>query len=109
MIEWLVEYIRNYYINNELELETYNVFLAYKELFNVVKDKDYYIVNMNTDDLLEKVGFTNNRIVSPCGNKNKYQCVDNCCNIVWSNSDIEKNLIQQILDEKIKLSRYQET
>jgi NAD-dependent SIR2 family protein deacetylase len=103
-VEWLVEYIRNYYINNEMDLETYDIYLAYKRLFNIVKDKEYYIVNMNTDALLERAGFSSDRIVSPCGNKNIFQCSDNCSNIIWECPDIEKNIIQQILDEKVKLA-----
>lgn len=103
-VEWLVEYIRNYYINNEIDLETFNIFLAYKELFRMMGDKEYYIVNLNTDSLLEKAGFSNNRIVYPCGNRNNYQCVDNCSNIVWNNPDIGENIILQILDEKTALS-----
>lgn len=103
-VEWLVEYIRNYYINYEMDLETFDIYLAYKTLFNIVKDKEYYVVNMNTDSLLERAGFSINRIVSPCGNKNIYQCIDNCSNIVWECPDIEKNIIQQILDDKIQLA-----
>lgn len=104
-VEWLIEYIRNYYINNEVDLEQLNIFQAYKELFRMVKDKDYYIISLNTDGLLEKVGFSSDRIVHPCGFRNNFQCANNCSNEVWQNVDIENNIIQKILDKNIKLSQ----
>lgn len=102
-VAWLEEYIRNHYINNEIQLERLNVFLAYKKLFEIVKDKDYYIVNLNFDSLLEKAGFSADRIVYPCGNKGNFQCSNNCSNVIWSSSDIEDNIMKQILDNNKKL------
>ncbi len=103
-VEWLVEYIQNYYFNNEIELEQLNIFRVYEELFSFVKDKDYYIISLNSDGLLEKVGFLNNRVVHPCGFHNNFQCSNNCSNEVWYDEDIENNIIQQIMDKNIKLN-----
>lgn len=103
-VEWMLEYIRNYYLNSEIKLEELNIFKAYKKLFEQVKNKDYYIVSMNSDLLLEKAGFSKEKIVYPCGNRRHMQCVNNCSNEIWNSADIELKIVQKILDDNMKLN-----
>lgn len=101
---WLIEPIKKHYINFELDLEESSVFKAYKRLFKLMKEKDYFIVSMNSDSLLETAGFLTDRLVYPCGKQMLYQCSKNCTNQVWRNEDIDKSIIQQIMDRNVKLS-----
>ena len=47
----------------------------YKKLAELVGDKPYFIISMNTDDLIYKIdGLDCTKIVTPCGSMLKYQC-----------------------------------
>ena len=102
--EWIIEHIKNYHINSELNLDTFRIFRAYQKLFDLIREKDYYIVNMNLDSLLKRAGFLDKRVVYPCGTKSLYQCSNNCSNIVWENAEIEYQIIQNIFNKNIRLS-----
>lgn len=102
-VDWMIETIKNYYINSEINIEHVQTGQAYKELLNIIQDKDYFIVNMNTDGLLRKIGFNDEKIVYPCGRYNLYQCSNNCNNMVLDADEIDKEIIQMICDEQIKL------
>ncbi|PXV85367.1 hypothetical protein C8E03_1173 [Lachnotalea glycerini] len=102
--EWIIEHIKNYHINSELNLDTFRIFRAYQKLFELIREKDYYIVNMNLDSLLKRAGFLDKRVVYPCGTKSLYQCSNNCSNLVWENAEIEYQIIQNIFNKNIRLS-----
>lgn len=51
---------------------------AYKKLFSLVKDKDYFLVTVCKDDVVYKAGFDEEKIVAPCGTFRFLQCIDNC-------------------------------
>ena len=47
---------------------------AYECLYELVKDKSYFVVTMNADDMIYKTGFDKDRIVAPCGSAHMLQC-----------------------------------
>ena len=47
---------------------------AYEELYQLIQDKDYYIVTTLTDGAIYEMPFDKNRIVAPCGNIHWRQC-----------------------------------
>ncbi|KAB1440184.1 hypothetical protein [Candidatus Galacturonibacter soehngenii] len=102
-VDWMIETIKNYYIHSEIGIDHLQTGQAYRELFNIIQDKDYFIVNMNTDGLLEKVGFNHEKIVYPCGRHNQYQCCNNCNNKVVDADEIDKEIIALICDKQVKL------
>lgn len=61
---------------------------AYKNLWNLICDKNYFCISVNTDDILYQPitesgeTFRQNRIVTPCGGYRKLQC-SNGCEGVW--------------------------
>ncbi len=55
-----------------------DVIRAYKSLFELIKDKDYYIISTCTDDKIFNVDFDKTKIVTPCGGFRFLQCKENC-------------------------------
>lgn len=52
---------------------------AYNRLFEIVKDKDYFVVTTCMDDRIYDSMFSEERIVAPCGTWRYLQC-SQCCN-----------------------------
>lgn len=100
---WLDELIDNYYINHEIKVNKLHTYQAYQELFHLLKNKDYFIINLNSDGLMEKAGFQE-RVVYPCGSKSLYQCSHNCSDEVENAKDIDTDIIESIRDKNKKLS-----
>lgn len=59
---------------------------AYCNLYEMIKDKNYFIVSMRTDDIVydDKIGFSKERIVAPCGGTHLLQCENNCQDKVYT-------------------------
>ena len=52
--------------------------MAYENLFQLIKDKNYFIVSLSIDSYLKKIGFKEDRFVNPCGTYEKLQCDEGC-------------------------------
>lgn len=66
---------------------------AYRKLLEQVKEKDYFIISLNTDDLIYKCGFDDNRIVCPCGSDARLQCPDNCDGELYNASMLDSDAV----------------
>lgn len=94
--DWMLETIRKHDIDLGYSESFSNINTAYKALLELIKDKDYYIVSMNTDSILEKSGFDPKRIVYPCGNQVNYQCSNNCGDNVLESKDLDNQIVELI-------------
>lgn len=69
-------------IGKEFEKNRYqcheNAIEALRELHNLLIGKNYYLISTCINDILEKSGFEQERIVTPCGNLHMKQCVNQC-------------------------------
>lgn len=92
-IAWSVPFIEKAYLEKEKEAENVQ---AYKNLYNLVKGKNYFIVTTCIDGYIENAGFDLERVVEPCGNYLKLQCSEKCTNELWESesytSEIRKKL-----------------
>lgn len=61
---------------------------AYEALYDLIRDKDYYIVTTLTDGAVYEVPFDKNRIVAPCGNIHWRQCSKACTKDIWEESEV---------------------
>ncbi len=103
-VKILEDVLKKKYFSDDSNCENSSIYNAYKKLYNVIADKDYFVVTMNSDDLLEKSGFDGSKIVKPCGNWNMLQCATNCSNEVIDNTQIYKRLNIKIENkEKIQM------
>lgn len=54
--------------------EQAEVLQAYRELRERIGNQSYFVVTLNTDDLIYRAGFEAERVVAPCGSCGKLQC-----------------------------------
>ncbi len=59
------------YIPKELEN-------AYKNMYQILENKNYFIVSLTVDPYLYRMGFKEERFVNPCGTFKKLQCAEGC-------------------------------
>ncbi len=79
-IAWAVPFLERAYLEQERDAKTMK---AYRNLYELVKDKNYFIVTTCIDEHIEHVGFKPERIVEPCGNYAKLQCSEKCSTELW--------------------------
>lgn len=56
--------------------DDHEVIRAYNELRAMIGPKPYFVVTMNTDDLIYRSDFEEDLIVAPCGSMAKMQCAE---------------------------------
>lgn len=56
--------------------EDHRILNAYRRLRKLIGAKPYFVVTMNTDDLIYRSGFEEDLIVAPCGSMGKLQCTE---------------------------------
>jgi NAD-dependent SIR2 family protein deacetylase len=72
----------------------------YLDLFDIVKDKNYFIITTNVDGQFIKAGFNKEKIFSPQGNYGLFQCDKPCCNKLYDNKIfINKMIYNMDIDE----------
>lgn len=67
---------------------------AYKNLENLLTDKNYFIISLCMDDYIYEMGLDKDRMVAPCGGFRKMQCDNNCSHIL---SDIPQESYEAVL------------
>ena len=74
----------------------------YKKLFNLVKDKDYFVITTNVDDQFLKSGFSKDRFFRTQGSYAKMQCSKACHNKLYDNRELILEMIEKT-DEDLKI------
>lgn len=65
---------------------------AYEELFELIKDKDYFVVTTLTDGAIYNTGFDKKRITAPCGNVHWRQCSKSCTKDIWEEGEVPDDI-----------------
>ena len=65
---------------------------ASEELYQLIQDKDYYIVTTLTDGAIYEMPFDKNRIVAPCGNIHWRQCSKACTKDIWEEGEVPDDI-----------------
>lgn len=69
---------------------------VYEKLFELVKDKDYFVITTNVDHCFQKAGFDKKRLFYTQGDYGLFQCSKPCHNKTYDNEDtIRKMLLAQ--------------
>ena len=76
----------------------------YKKLFDIVKDKDYFVITTNTDDQFLKSGFNENRFFRTQGTYSKIQCSKACHDKLYDDEELILEMIEKT-DEDLKVPR----
>lgn len=74
----LLPYLQRALINGEKSDKFKRIKENYDYLAKLLETKNYFVVSLCMDGLLEHCGWKQNRVVQPCGNLKKLQCADAC-------------------------------
>ena len=74
---------------------------TYKQLFELVKDKDYFVITTNVDHQFQKAGFDKTRLFYTQGDYGLFQCSEPCHAQTYDNETQVKDMIEFQEDMKI--------
>lgn len=73
----------------------------YKDIYTLIKEKDFFVVTTNVDSQFEKAGVPLDRIFEIQGNYGYLQCAVACHDKLYNNELIVKKLVEQTFDCKV--------
>lgn len=73
----------------------------YNRLFDLVKDKDYFVITTNVDHQFQKAGFDKKRLFYTQGDYGLFQCSVPCCQETFDNEEIIKAMCEHQHDMEI--------
>lgn len=76
----------------------------YKVLFELVKNRDYFVITTNVDHCFQKAGFDKKRLFYTQGDYGLFQCSVPCCNETFDNYKIIVDMMEQQENMKIPSS-----
>ena len=79
-----------------------SILCAYEKLAQLLKGKIYFVVTMNTDDLIYHSSLNKEQIVAPCGSIHRLQCEEHLFDGKEEIDRIKRELEQGIVPERIK-------
>lgn len=88
-VSWIHQILVNYY-NKQNTLRSYSL------LNELITDKNYFVLSMNTSELIMQSGLDQSKIVMPCGNEGLFQCSKSCTHDIHTNQDYIENFVEQL-------------
>ena len=67
---------------------------VYKRLFELVEDKDYFVLTTNVDHQFQKAGFDKHRLFYTQGDYGLFQCSEPCCQETYDNEECVKDMLE---------------
>ncbi|MBD5131998.1 MAG: Sir2 silent information regulator family NAD-dependent deacetylase [Clostridiales bacterium] len=74
---------------------------VYAELYELVKDKDYFVITTNVDHCFQKAGFDKQRLFYTQGDYGLFQCSAPCHEKTYDNEQIIRRMVAEQRDMKI--------
>jgi len=74
---------------------------VYDDLFNLIKDKDYFVITTNVDHCFQKAGFDKLRLFYTQGDYGLFQCTAPCCNETFDNEEMVRAMVNGQKDGKV--------
>lgn len=74
---------------------------VYQKLYDLVKDKDYFVLTTNVEHQFWINGFADDRIFATQGDYGLMQCAEACHNKLYSNEELVKKAVNETVDCKI--------
>lgn len=74
---------------------------VYKNLLDLVKDKDYFVITTNVDHCFQRSGFDKNRLFYMQGDYGLWQCSEPCHQKTYDNEIQVKEMVKRQKDLKI--------
>ncbi|MGN0591908.1 MAG: SIR2 family NAD-dependent protein deacylase [Ruminococcus sp.] len=82
---------RYIYINRYMDVDNG----TYQRLFELVKDKDYFVLTTNVDHQFQKAGFDKQRLFYTQGDYGLFQCSEPCCQKTFDNEGIIRRMYSE--------------
>ena len=74
---------------------------VYEELYELVKDKNYFVITTNVDHCFQKSGFDKRRLFYTQGDYGLFQCSVPCHDKTYDNEDTIRRMVEEQKDMKI--------
>lgn len=74
---------------------------VYDTLFELVKDKDYFVITTNVDHCFQKAGFDKKRLFYTQGDYGLFRCSEPCCQETFENEEIIRSMMERQKNMKI--------
>ncbi len=68
---------------------------VYQRLFELVEDKDHFVITTNVDHCFQKAGFDRERLFYTQGDYGLFQCSGPCCLETFENEELIGRMVQQ--------------
>lgn len=95
--EFWAYWSRYIYVNRYMDMPV----TVYRNLLDLIKNKDYFVITTNVDHCFQNAGFDKNRLFYTQGDYGLFQCSVPCCNETFENKDIIIDMIEKQQDMKI--------
>ncbi|MCH4888160.1 NAD-dependent protein deacetylase, SIR2 family [Acidaminobacter sp. JC074] len=92
---WARHIYNVYYRTDQLE--------AYKDLYDIVKDKHYFVITTNADGQFFKGGFSKDKIFSMQGSYGKFQCSKSCHETLYDNKEDIYKMLEYMGKDKTEI------
>lgn len=73
----------------------------YKDLFQLVKEKQYFVISTNVESQFVKAGFPEDKVFEIQGDYSYFQCETGCHDTLYYNEALVKEMIEQTRDCRI--------
>ena len=73
----------------------------YKDLYQLVKDKNYFVITTNVESQFEKAGFSFDKVFEIQGNYGYFQCSKGCHDKLYDNESMVKEMVEETVDCKV--------
>lgn len=74
---------------------------VYDKLFELIKDKDYFVITTNVDHCFQKAGFDREHLFYTQGDYGLFQCSVPCQDVTYDNGDLIRRMYEEQKDMKI--------
>ena len=88
---------RYIYINRYMDVDNG----TYKRLFELVKDKDYFVITTNVDHQFQKAGFDKHRLFYTQGDYGLWQCSEPCHQKTYDNEETVRAMFEKQRDMRV--------
>ena len=67
---------------------------VYEDLYELVKDRDYFVLTTNVDHCFQKAGFDRHRLFYTQGDYGLFQCSGPCCQKTYDNESVVRRMVE---------------
>lgn len=87
--KWMIPFLEKEYLNNQKESK---FITSLNKLYEIVKDKNYFVVTTCIDGNIIRAGFDKDKCVEPCGGYNYLQCSKKCSDEIYPVEQFESDI-----------------